>query len=60
MDESGRFKLQGLDPAATYMVTNLDVPGTTEWTGRELSERGLPIAIKDRPAAALITYEKKP
>jgi alpha-galactosidase len=58
--ESARFKLQGLDPAASYLVTNLDAPGETEVSGRELSEQGLLIVIKDRPAAVLYTYKKKP
>jgi alpha-galactosidase len=59
-DESIRLKLQGLDADAVYTLTNLDVPGTTEQTGRQLSEEGLPIVLKDRPSAVLITYEKKP
>ena len=57
--ETARFKLQGLDPAATYSVTNLDVPGPADMTGRELSEQGLAITIKDRPSAALFAYKKK-
>ena len=58
--ESVRVKLQGLDKDAVYTLTNLDVPGTTEMTGRELSENGLVIAIKEQPGSALITYKKKP
>ena len=56
--EAARFRLQGLDPAARYRVTNLDAPGTTEATGRELAERGLAIAIPERPGAAIITYRR--
>ncbi len=55
-----RFNLKGLDPSAVYTLTNFDVAGSTETTGRELIERGLTIAVKDRPAAVVITYQKKP
>jgi alpha-galactosidase len=58
--EVARLKLHGLEPTAVYTLTNLDVPGTTEMTGRELAEPGLPIAIKDRPDSAVIVYKKKP
>ena len=57
--ESARYRLQGLDPAATYVVTNLDVAGETEMTGRELAEQGLLVVIKDQASAVLITYKKK-
>ena len=43
-----------------YSLTNLDVPGKSEMTGRELAETGLVIAIKEQPGSALITYKKKP
>jgi len=57
--ESIRVKLLGLDNDAVYTLTNLDVPGTTEMSGRELGEKGLLITIPDRRGAALITYMKK-
>jgi alpha-galactosidase len=56
--ESERFKLRGLDPAARYVVTNLDVSGQTEVTGRELMENGLLISLKAQPDAALIAYQR--
>ena len=59
LNESARMKLRGLEPGAVYTLTNLDVAGTTEMTGRELLEKGLSIAIKDRPGAVIITYKKK-
>jgi alpha-galactosidase len=59
-DEAIQVKLHGLTPEAVYTLTNLDVAGTTEMTGRELIDAGLRIAIKDRPGAAGITYKKKP
>jgi alpha-galactosidase len=54
--ESARFPLRGLEPKARYTLVNLDVPGTTEQTGRELMERGLLISIPDRPGAVILTY----
>jgi alpha-galactosidase len=57
--ESIRVKLQGLDPAAVYTVTNVDVDGATDIAGRELMEKGLLIAIKDQPGAIVIVYKKK-
>ncbi len=51
--------LLGLDPNALYEITNLDTSKTTEITGRNLLETGLPITIKDQPGSALITYKKK-
>ena len=58
--KSAHVNLQGLDKNAVYTLTNLDVPGTSEMTGRELSETGLVIAVKEQPGSALITYKKKP
>jgi alpha-galactosidase len=53
------LKLCGLDPKASYTITNFDVAGTTESTGRELMERGLSITISERPGAAIVTYKKR-
>jgi alpha-galactosidase len=55
--ESIRVKLQGLRPDAVYSLTNLDIPGTKEISGRELLEKGLLIEIKDKPGTAVITYK---
>jgi alpha-galactosidase len=57
--ESIVVKLRGLDPNSTYLLSNVDVPGVTETTGRELLEKGISIVLKGRPAAAVITYKKK-
>jgi alpha-galactosidase len=59
-DETGKFRLKGLDPAAVYTLTNPDVAGATEMSGRELLEKGLPIAVKNRPGAVIVIYKKKP
>ena len=58
--EAARFKLGGLDPDARYTVTDLDTRSTTEATGRQLVERGLPVTIQERPGSALITYRRAP
>jgi len=57
--ESACFRLRGLEPDAVYVLTNLDVAGATEKTGRELMNDGLSVVLNDRPAAAIITYKKK-
>lgn len=56
--ETARFKLRGLDPAASYTVHNLDVAGELTFTGRELRESGLPVAIQSPPGAIVLTYTK--
>jgi alpha-galactosidase len=56
--ETARFKLQGLDPAAHYSVTNLDVTGSREFSGQELMDQGLEIHLKQAPQSALITYKR--
>jgi alpha-galactosidase len=50
------FRLRGLDPAAQYELTNFDVEGTTRVSGKELMDKGLTVAIKDQPGAAVIAY----
>ena len=56
--ETARFQLRGLEPNARYSVTDLDVPGSKEMTGRELMDEGLPVAIKAKPGAVIITYTR--
>jgi alpha-galactosidase len=56
--ETAHLKLQGLDLNAHYTVTNMDDPGGTDVTGRELMERGVSIALRDRPDSALFVYKK--
>jgi alpha-galactosidase len=56
--ETVRFKLRGLDPAAQYTVSNFDMPGEAQFSGRELEEKGLPVMIKDQPGAVIIIYKK--
>jgi alpha-galactosidase len=56
--ESARYKLRGLDAAAQYAIVNLDLTGVILFTGRELMEQGLPVSIKSKPGAVIITYRK--
>ena len=48
------FRLSGLDPTARYEVSNLDLPGSTLVSGRELTEKGLTVEIADQP------FERRP
>jgi len=56
--ESARFPLRGLDANARYAVVNLDAPEPKEFAGRELMEKGLPVAVTEKPAATVITYKR--
>jgi alpha-galactosidase len=56
--ESGRLKLQGLDPAAHYDVTDLDTDRIQRATGKQLMEEGLLVAIGDLPGSALLAYAR--
>ncbi|OQA00503.1 MAG: hypothetical protein BWY71_00705 [Planctomycetes bacterium ADurb.Bin412] len=56
-EESQTCKLNGLNPDAEYIVTDLDVNQPRTYTGRDLMETGLQITAKEKPAALIITYE---
>ncbi len=56
--ESARFKLQGLDPAVRYNVTNLDSAGSKEMSGEELMANGIEVLLKEAPGSALFTYKQ--
>jgi len=51
------FRLSGLNPAAQYEITNLDLEGSKTISGKELLEKGLKIEIKDKPGSTVITYK---
>jgi alpha-galactosidase len=57
---SKTLKLQGLDAAATYILTDFDTKEETEMTARRLMEDGLAVSINNQPGAVLIAYRKKP
>ena len=51
--------LRGLDPEATYRVTDQDHPDEPrEIRGQALLEQGLPVEITTRPGSVLFTYER--
>ena len=56
---SERLKLRGLEPDARYTITTFDAPATTELTGCELLDSGLPVNIAEKPGAAVIVYKKR-
>jgi len=47
------LKLQGLDPAKTYSVRNLDVAGTQQATGQTLMNVGVTVTLPARGSAIL-------
>ena len=52
------LRLRGLDPEATYEVTDLDagVPKTS--SGEDLMQQGLHVEISGQPGAAIMFYKK--
>ena len=56
--EAARFKLHGLDANGRYLVTDLDGGAPFEMSGAELLQQGLPVTLKDKPAAGLIAYKR--
>ncbi|MGO8732670.1 MAG: alpha-galactosidase [Terriglobia bacterium] len=54
------FRLNGLDPAAQYEITNFDAEGPAKASGKELMEKGLTVEIEDKPGAAVIVYQAQP
>jgi alpha-galactosidase len=52
------FMLRGLDADARYDVKNLDGGASSGVTGRELMEKGLPVALAARPGSAVFTYHR--
>jgi alpha-galactosidase len=55
---SAELRLQGLDPAATYNVVDLDVNQPRQLTGKALLDQGLLVEIPAHPAAVVIRYKK--
>ena len=56
--ETARFQLRGLDDNSRYAIRDLDTDETREMTGHELLHAGLPVMIRERPGAVLLTYKK--
>jgi alpha-galactosidase len=56
---AARFPLRGLEAAARYLVTDVDTAVTTEHSGQELMEAGLPVNIGTRQVAVILRYRRK-
>lgn len=52
-------KLSGLDPKGLYKLKDLSSTWTGQYSGRELMEKGLSIAVPKAPGDALIVYTKE-
>jgi alpha-galactosidase len=52
------MRLRGLDPTATYEVTDLDGGPPNRISGRDLMQKGLHVEIAGKPGAAIITYKR--
>lgn len=57
-DRARTFHLNGLDPKASYEITNFDINGTVTMSGRELMDNGFTVTIPSQPGAAIITYHR--
>jgi len=56
--EAGRFKLQGLEPNATYVIKDLDEMNSRRLSGKELMDQGLEVKLVHAPDSALLTYTR--
>jgi len=52
------LRLRGLDPAATYQVTDFDAGTPTTFSGGRLMQEGLQVQFLTKPGAAVFTYRK--
>ena len=57
--DSLQVRLHGLDPEATYEVKDADKKEAVSMSGKGLMSSGLTVTLPGKPAAALITYQKK-
>jgi len=57
-DDAARFRLLGLDRAASYEVTDLDGGKPARLTGAELMDAGLAVRVPAKPGAAELTYRR--
>ena len=56
--ESARLQLRGLDPQATYVVTDLDTTNSNRILGSALIEKGIKVPLATQPGYAVIVYHK--
>jgi alpha-galactosidase len=52
------LRLRGLDPAASYEITDLDAKTPSTSAGKTLMEQGMHVEIKEKRGAAIILYKK--
>ncbi len=57
-DQAKELRLRGLDPKATYKVSDLDGKFTTTISGADLMQKGLQVGIADAPGATILVYKK--
>ena len=57
-EEARTFTLNGLNPAATYELTNLDSKAPVQMSGKELLEKGLTIRMSEKPGSAIVIYKR--
>ncbi len=55
---SAELRLRGLDPAANYVMTDLDSKQSRQINGSELMNKGLVVKMTRSPQAVVITYHK--
>ncbi len=56
--ESARLRLRGVEPRATYTITNLDTQKSEQISGSTILEKGIAIALKAQPGYAIMVYRK--
>jgi alpha-galactosidase len=52
------LRLRGLDPAATYVITDLDAKTPSTVSGKDLMQKGLHVEIREKRGAAIVIYKK--
>ncbi|HLZ10469.1 MAG TPA: GH36 C-terminal domain-containing protein, partial [Chloroflexota bacterium] len=53
---TARFKLRGLEPGATYVLTDVDRGEIARKSGEDLATSGLILTIEEQPSAVTIRY----
>jgi alpha-galactosidase len=56
--ETARFHLRGLKASASYAIRDLDTGKESRYMGKELTEIGLEVSIRNRPGVAIIAYRR--
>ena len=58
VEPARNLRLRGLDPSATYRVTNLDEATSNTLSGSHLMDEGVQVKLLTKPGAAVIVYKK--